>query len=210
MVGSVLTVAVFYVVTVLVATSAFGSQRLGEFGETAMVEVARSFVGLPGAVAILLAGLLATVSSANASVLSASRSVYALSKDALLPRRASRINLKYGTPHIALTMAGVPILVLTATGRVETLAEVASFLHLVMYGLICVALVTLRRNPPDWYEPEFRMPGYPVVPAVGAVASFGLIGFMDGVSIGVGVVVMVVSVGWFKYYASDVRLKGAV
>jgi hypothetical protein len=33
---------------------------------------------------------------------------------------------------------------------------------------------------------------------------------MDGVSIGVGVVVMVVSVGWFKYYASDVRLKGAV
>ena len=210
MVGSVLTVAVFYVVTVLVATSAFGSQRLGEFGETAMVEVARSFVGFPGAVAILLAGLLATVSSANASVLSASRSVYALSKDALLPRRASRINLKYGTPHIALTMAGVPILVLTATGRVETLAEVASFLHLVMYGLICVALVTLRRNPPDWYEPEFRMPGYPVIPAVGALASFGLIGFMDGVSIGIGVVVMVVSVGWFKYYASDVRLKGAL
>jgi len=210
MVGSVIVVTVFYVVTVLVATSAFGSERLGEFGETAMVEVARSFVGLPGAVAILLAGLLATVSSANASILSASRAVYALSKDALLPRRAGNINLRYGTPHIALLMAGVPILFLTATGRVETLAEVASFLHLVMYGLICIALVVLRRDSPDWYSPDFRVPGYPYLPAVGALASFGLIGFMDLLSIGIGVVVMTVSVVWFKFYASEVRLKGVL
>ncbi|MDZ7689053.1 MAG: APC family permease [Halobacteriales archaeon] len=210
MVGSVIVVAVFYVVTVLVATSAFGSERLGGFGETAMVEVARSFVGLPGAVVILVAGLLATVSSANASILSASRAVYALSKDALLPRRAAKINLKYGTPHIALLMAGVPVLVLTATGRVETLAEVASFLHLVMYGLICVALIALRRDSPEWYSPDFRVPGYPYLPVVGALASFGLIAFMNLLSIGIGLFVMFISVVWFKYYASDVRLKGAL
>jgi len=85
MVGSVLVVTVFYVVTIFVATSAFGASQLSGFGETAMVEVARDFLGLPGAVAILFAGLLATFSSANASILSASRTVYALSRDALLP-----------------------------------------------------------------------------------------------------------------------------
>ena len=208
MVGSVIIVTIFYVVTIFVATSAFGAGQLEEFGETAMVEVARDFVGLPGAVAILFAGLLATFSSANASILSASRTVYALSRDALIPQKASEINLKYGTPHIALVAAGGPIFVLVATGQVELLAEVASFLHLIMYGLICVALIVLRRRQPSWYEPTYRMPGYPVLPALGALASFGLIAFMQRSSIVVGVLVMGVSYGWYRYYAGDVELKG--
>ncbi|MFW5911505.1 MAG: APC family permease [Halolamina sp.] len=210
MVGSVLVVTAFYVVTIFVATSAFGADRLGQFGETAMVEVAREFLGLPGAIAILVAGLLATFSSANASILSASRAVYALSRDALLPRRASEINLRYGTPHVALLAAGGPILVLVATGQVELLAEVASFLHLIMYGLMCVALIVLRRRDPEWYDPSYRVPGYPVLPAVGALASFGLIVFMQPASIAIGAGVMVVSYGWYRYYAGDVTLKGDI
>ena len=208
MVGSVIVVTVFYVVTIFVATSAFGATQLESFGETAMVEVAREFVGLPGAVAILIAGLLATFSSANASILSASRTVYALSRDALLPRRASTINLRYGTPHVALLAAGGPIFLLVATGQVEVLAEVASFLHLIMYGLICVAVIILRRRSPNWYEPSYRMPGFPALPAVGAAASFGLVVFMQPASIVVGIAVMAVSYLWYRYYAGDVELKG--
>ena len=208
MVGSVILVTIFYVVTIFVATSAFGAQALAEFGETAMVEVARDFVGLPGAVAILFAGLLATFSSANASILSASRTVYALSRDALIPQKASEINLKYGTPHVALFAAGGPIFVLVATGQVELLAEVASFLHLVMYGLICIALIYLRREGPEWYEPTYRMPGYPVLPGIGALASFALIAFMQPASIVVGIGVMGISYAWYRYYAGDVQLKG--
>jgi len=210
MVGSVVVVTAFYVVTIFVATSAFGADRLGQFGETAMVEVARDLLGLPGAVAILGAGLLATFSSANASILSASRAVYALSRDALLPRRASEVNLRFGTPHVALLAAGGPILVLVVTGQVELLAEVASFLHLVMYGLLCVALLVLRRRDPEWYTPSFRVPGYPVVPALGAIASAALIPFMQPASIGIGVIVMLLAYGWYRYYAGDVSLRGDV
>ncbi|GAA0519991.1 Amino acid transporter [Halorubrum aquaticum] len=208
MVASVLVVGVFYVVTVFVATSAFGSARLGEFGETAMVEVAREFVGFPGAIAIVVAGLLATFSSANASILSASRAVYAVSRDDLIPASASRINLRYGTPHVALGLAGGPIVVLAATGQVELLAEVASFLHLVMYGLICVALIRLRREGPDWYAPSFRCPAGFAVAGVGALASFALIAFMQPASIGIGIAVMVAAYGWYRYYSTDVELKG--
>jgi amino acid transporter len=209
MVGSVLVVTGFYVVTIVVATSAFGAGRLATLGETAMVEVARTYLGFPGAVAILLAGLLATFSSANASILSASRAVYALSRDALLPLRASRLNLRFGTPHVALLSAGGPILVLVATGQVELLAEVASFLHLVMYGLICVCLLVLRRRSPDWYSPSFTVPGYPVVPVAGAVASLGLVAFMQPASVLIGILVMLVSYGWYRVYAPEIALRGA-
>jgi amino acid transporter len=175
-----------------------------------MVDVGRHYLGAAGALAIVFGGLLATMSSANASILSSSRAVYAVSKDALLPRWASRINLKYGTPHVALGMAGGPVLVLVATGQVEVLAEVASFLHLVLYGLICVALLVLRRDEPDWYDPDFRTPGYPVVPVLGALASFALIGFMQPASQIIGLAIMVATGGWYAYYARDVSLKGAL
>ncbi|WP_227131185.1 APC family permease [Halorubellus salinus] len=208
MVGSVVVVGVLYVATIFVATSAVGSGELGRIGETAMVDVGRELLGAPGALAIVLGGLLATMSSANASVLSTSRAIYAVSKDALLPKRASRVNLRWGTPHVALGLAGGPILVLVATGQVQVLAEVASFLHLVQYGLICVALVVLRREDPDWYDPDFRTPGYPFVPVLGALSSFALVGFMQRTSQVVGAALMLATVGWWAYYARDVSLRG--
>lgn len=210
MVGSVVIVGILYVATIFVAVSAFGSERLATLGETAMVTVAESFLGPIGAFVILIGGLLATVSSANASILSTSRAIYAVSKDALLPRWASRINLRYGTPHVALGLAGGPILALILLGEVEILAEVASFLHLIMYGLMCVALVALRRDEPEWYDPAFRVPGYPLVPLLGAVASFALIGFMQPASQLIGIAIMLLSAGWYYYYARDVKLRGAL
>ncbi|MFC6825787.1 APC family permease [Halopelagius fulvigenes] len=210
MVGSVVIVGVLYVATIFVAVSAFGSERLSTLGETAMVTVAESFMGPLGAFLILVGGLLATVSSANASILSTSRAIYAVSKDALLPRAASRINLKYGTPHVALGMAGGPILALILLGEVDVLAEVASFLHLVMYGLMCVALIALRRDEPEWYDPDFRVPGYPVVPVLGGLASFALIGFMQPASQLIGAAIMLLSAGWYFYYARGVKLRGVL
>jgi APA family basic amino acid/polyamine antiporter len=210
MVGSVVIVGILYVATIFVAVSTFGSARLATLGETAMVDIASAVMGPLGAIAILLGGLLATVSSANASILSTSRAIYAVSKDALLPRVASRINLRYGTPHVALGLAGGPILVLILLGEVELLAEVASFLHLVMYALLCVALIALRRDEPDWYDPAFRVPGYPVVPVVGALASVAMIGFMRPASQLIGVGIMAAAAGWYAYYARDVRLRGVL
>jgi amino acid transporter len=206
MVGSVVLVGILYVCTIFISTSAMGSGALSELGETAIVEVARTFFGRLGTVAILMAGLLATLSSANASILSSSRSIYALSRDALVPDRVARINRRFRTPHIALLLAGGPIAGLILFGRVEVLAEVASLLHLVMYGLICFALIALRRANPGWYAPAFRCPGYPVLPAVGGLASFGIIAFMDPLSIALGGAVLVGAAGWFAVYARDISL----
>ncbi|QZA88055.1 APC family permease [Salinarchaeum sp. IM2453] len=210
MIGSVLIVTALYVVTIFVATDVFDQTALEAAGETAMVEIGRELLGTPGALVIIIGGLLATMSSANASILSTSRAIYGVSKDALLPQRASQINLQYGTPHIALGMAGGPIIVLAATRQVQLLAEVASFLHLIMYGLICVALLAIRRDEPEWYDPDFRVPGGPVIPVLGAIASFGLILFMNRLSIAVGIGVIAVTVGWYLYYARDVKLKGVL
>lgn len=206
MVGSVGLVGILYVGTIFISTSFLESTRLAELGETAIVAVGREALGGIGAVVVLTGGLLATLSSANASILSSSRSIYALSRDNLLPNEVSHINRRYRTPHIALVMAGGPIAGLVLFGRVEVLAEVASMLHLFMYGLMCVALIVLRRADLDWYTPGFLCPAYPLLPAAGAVASFGIVAFMQPLSIILGGVILAAAGGWYMVYAREVEL----
>lgn len=206
MIGSVLAVGLLYVLMIFISTSTVDSGTLRSFGETAAVEVARRLLGPVGAVVLIGAGLLATLSSANASIMSASRAVYALSKDELLPQEAAVVNQRFGTPHMAVFLAGVPTVLLVLTGRTETLAEVASFLHLVMYALMCFALLALRRRRPAWYAPVFRTPAYPVVPVLGGLTSVALIAFMGGLSIVLGGAVLTAAAAWYVAYARDVSI----
>ena len=203
MVSSVLVVGFLYVLTVFVVTSITGSGELAGLGETALVEVARGILGTAGALLVIGAGVLATVSSANASILSSSRTVYALGRDDVVPDGVARVSKRFGTPHVSLVLAGGPIGALVWFGDVELLAEVASFLHLVMYGLVCVTLLVMRRRPPRWYCPSFRTPGYPAVPIAGAVASFALLAFMGIASVAVGLLILLASGFWYLVYARE-------
>jgi amino acid transporter len=206
--GSVVLVGGLYVGTVFVAASTFRPAVLGEFGETATIEVARVYLGGAGAIVVLVAGFLATMSSANASLLSGSRTLYALSRDSLVPATAGRISQRYGTPHFALSFVGSVAVFLVVLGRIDVLAEVASFLHLVMYGLMCLTQLKLSRTDPEWYDPTFRCPGRSYVPIGGAIASLGLIAFMQPLSQATGAVVAVAGAGWYYFYGRDVQLAG--
>ncbi|MDX1641570.1 MAG: APC family permease [Balneolaceae bacterium] len=205
MIGSVFVVMLLYVAALFVSTSALPNEELAEMGETAMVGVARELTGNIGALAILTAGLLATLSSANASILSSSRAVFALSNDKMIPEFISKVNDRFGTPHIALMVVGVPMTGLTLMGRIEILAEVASFLHLVMYGMICVTLIRIKYKRPWWYQTAFETMGKWIIPVLGAVFSFGLIGFMEPLSIYLGFGVLALSLIWYLLFVPKIE-----
>lgn len=207
MVGSVVLVMAAYIATMLVATSWLSVDRMAQLGETAMIEVARLLAGPIGVVGFLACGVLATLSSANASILSSSRSMFALGRDGLVPDGVGAVNERFRTPHVALLLAGGPIALLTLLGPLDVLAEVASLLHLVLYGLMCFSLIAFRRRRPESYRPTFTCPGYPWVPLLGGVASLSLILLMDPVAQAIGAVVLVLALAWTGTWASDVRLK---
>lgn len=208
MLGSIVVVGLLYAVTILVGTAILGTEAMGQAGETAMTEVGRALLGAFGALVIGAAGLLATLSSANASILSSSRAVFALSRDGILPEQASQVSRRFRTPHVAILMAGLPISLLVLLGRLEVLAEVASILHLFMYGLICLSAVVLGRKPSLWYRPVFRAPGSPVLPILGALACFGLLAFMGNRALLYSAAVLAGAGAWYLIYARDVKLRG--
>lgn len=205
MIGSVIVVMLLYIAALFVSTSALPNKELAEMGETAMVGVARELTGNIGALAILTAGLLATLSSANASILSSSRAVYALSKDKMIPEPISKVNDRFGTPHIALIVVGIPMTGLTLMGKIEILAEVASFLHLIVYGMICVTLIRIKYDRPWWYQAAYETMGKWVVPVLGAIFSFGLILFMESLSIYLGFGVLAISILWYLLFVPEIE-----
>jgi len=207
MVGGVLLVTTIYAASMLIL---LGVVPLGDIaGEgTAIAIGARSIfggfgVGVVGVGMLTFGGLLATASSANASVLSASRINYAMGRDGLMDDRLSAIHEKFNTPYRSIVMTGALILVFIVAGKVNALAKAGSVLHLLVYGLLNVSLIVMRETEAMGYDPGFEVPGYPVVPALGALLSFALVGFMDLQQILLAGALVLGGVAWYFLYVRE-------
>ncbi|MDX1685893.1 MAG: APC family permease, partial [Saprospiraceae bacterium] len=209
LIGSVLIATTLYVFVMWVCIATVPYEELNELGENATIETARKLLGRPGALAVVFAAILAALSSANASIISASRSVFALSKDVIIPDTASRINSRFGTPHIALIFVAVPVALILLRDRLEVFAEVASILHLIIYAGICFSVLRYRRNPPFWYIPTFRLKAAKYVSGIGGFSCLVLILFMRSTSIliSVGIVLLIVAYYLFRLRKKNIKLE---
>ncbi|WP_418281775.1 APC family permease [Halorubrum sp. DTA98] len=205
LIGSVLIVTVMYAVIMVIVLGVVDRGDIAE-SETAVADVAGLLFGqFFGAAAVgvgllTLAGLLATASSANASILAASRINYAMGRDGLVSPTLNKIHDRFKTPTRAIVLTGAFILLFVLIGDVAVLAKAASVLHLVVYGLVNIALIVFREADGVAYDPPYRVPLYPWVPIAGAITSFGLIGFMDPIEILLGLAFVVLSIAWYVVY----------
>ncbi|WP_435349226.1 amino acid permease [Haloarchaeobius sp. HRN-SO-5] len=208
-VGSVVIVTVMYAIIMVVLMGVINWRQLGpDFTTTPVLDVAEiafGTIGLAGIGVGLLtfAGLLATASSANASILASSRINFAMGRDKLISEKLNAIHPNFATPYRSIAVTGGLILVFIAVGNVKILAKAGSVLHLVVYGLLNVALIVMREADVEAYQPEFEAPLYPIVPVLGAVSSFGLIAFMDPVEIGLSLVFVAGGLVWYFVYAKN-------
>ncbi|SEH52210.1 Amino acid transporter [Halopenitus malekzadehii] len=205
-VGSVLIVTVMYAIIMVVLMGVIDWATLAE-SSTPVIDVARvafgDVLGLAaiGGGLILFAGLLATASSANASILASSRINFAMGRDRLITGWLNETHTRFATPYRSIAVTGVFILLFIAVGNVETLAKAGSVLHLIVYGLLNLALIVMREADAPEYDPDFTVPLYPAVPILGAVTSFGLIAFMKPTEIALAAGFVGFGVVWYFAYA---------
>jgi len=199
-IGSVLIVTGIYAVIMVLINAVLPWQEIAQTGEVAVVRVARRVLGPIGVVALTAGGLLATASSANASILASSRINFAMGRDKIVSDWLNAIHERYATPNRSIALTGALILLFILAGDVKTLAKAGSVLHLIVYGLLNLALVVMREADVPEYQPDYTVPLYPAVPLVGAVASFGLIAFMNGIEILLSLLFVVVAAAWFFAY----------
>jgi len=205
MIASVVTPTLLYVGVMYVSTGTLSLDALAA-SQIPVADVAEEFFGGVGALLMIVGAVLATVSSANASILSAARVNFAMGRDRILVNWLNDVHDRYRTPYRSITATGIITLVLIAVGvGIGTLAEVASFMYLVTYALVHVAVVVLRRADPEAYDPSFQIPSvlYPAVPVLGCIACVAILLQMSVIVQAIGTVIVVLGVAWYVVYARD-------
>ena len=171
-------------------------------GEEAPMAVAvDQFFGFFGVLAIVIAAMLALISTANAGLLTASRYPLALSRDELLPQLFAKIHDRFKTPSIAIIVTGGAMIVIILSLPVEDIAKTAGAFQIVVYILVCSALIAFRERDLDWYDPYFFAPGYPWLQLFGIVSGIFIITQMDVLPIIGAIGITIFGTAWYLWYA---------
>ncbi len=132
---------------------------LGENGERAMIETARNIMPY-GALLMVLGGLASTMSALNATVYSSSRVSFAMGRDRDLPKIFGRIHPINKTPHWAIWISGILIILMAVFLPIADVASGASITFLLLFLMVNIAMVRMRKTHPDLERP-FRAPFVP-------------------------------------------------
>jgi APA family basic amino acid/polyamine antiporter len=123
---------------------------------------------------VAVAILISIFSAANGTVLTAPRVFYAMARDGVFFRQLAAIHPGYGTPAVAVVACGAWAMILAATGTFEQLLTYVVFTGWLFYALGAAAIFAYRRQRPDAPRP-FRVPGYPLTPALFVLASGAMV-----------------------------------
>jgi amino acid transporter/nucleotide-binding universal stress UspA family protein len=156
-------------------------------------------LGRAGVVAVILAAILALVSTANAGILSSSRYPFAMSRDKLAPPSLSTVSERFGTPVTSITLTGAVLLALIAFVPILDIAKLASAFQIMVFALINLAVVAFREGETT-YDPEFTSPLYPWMQIFGAITGALLLTQMGTVALAGAAVITVGSVVWYLVY----------
>ncbi|MCS0605825.1 APC family permease [Streptomyces sp. LP11] len=158
--GALATAGAVYVLVGIAASAAVPTGRLAA-SSGPLLEVVRAAGGVPPR----LFSVIALVAVANGALLTgimSSRLAYGMARDGLLPA----VLPGRRTPWVAIAATTALSVVLALTGSVATLASTLVLLLLVVFFLVNVAVLRLRRDPGT--AGHFRAPT--VVPVLGAVS----------------------------------------
>lgn len=202
--GGLIIAAVLYVLVSVVAVAIVPLDQLSE-GDTPLLKVVETGApGFPGWVFGLIT-MIAVGNSALINLLMASRLVYGMSEEGVLPRVLGKVNRKRKTPVTAilfttLLAAGL----ITFVGAVPQLGGTTTLLLLAVFTVVNIAVLVLRRDKVE--HKHFRTPSW--VAVAGAVTCAFLVGPWTGrdpaqygiaaVLIGIGIVLWVVTRLWMR------------
>jgi APA family basic amino acid/polyamine antiporter len=134
-----------------------------------------ALVGPAAAKLVALAIMISIFSAANSTALTAPRVFYAMARDRVFFAKLAEIHPRFRTPAVAIFASGVWATVLTlAIGTFEKLLTYVVFIGWIFYGLAAASVFVFRYRLPGAERP-YRVPGYPMTPALFIAAAIGLV-----------------------------------
>ena len=166
---------VLYVLATLVLT---GMQNYREIDPESGFSTAFASVGPAGLADVIAVGAIIGILTVMFTfMLGVTRVWYAMSRDGLLPAWFAKLHPVRRVPGRVTWIAGVASAVIAGLLPIREAAELTNIGILLAFVVVCVAVIVLRYRRPDLPR-TFRLPGMPVIPALGVVFSLWLITFL--------------------------------
>jgi len=135
------------------------------------VEAMLRSAGPLGAGLVSAAMALSMLVTLNGTVLSGARIPYAAARDGLFFRGMAAVHPRFRSPSTSLIVQGLlATALLLFSGRFQALFELAIFAEWLIYMLAASTVFVFRRRAGEAPSP-YRMPGYPLVPALFVLAA---------------------------------------
>ncbi|WP_103020492.1 APC family permease [Salinibacter altiplanensis] len=198
--GSLAFTTLLYVLVVTVIVGAAPTANLAG-SSTPVADVAGGTLVQWGVLVIVVAAILALVSTANAGLLSASRYPFAMSRDKLVPDALKHVSDRFDTPTTAITLTGGVMLAMIAFVPIDDIAKLGSAFKILVFILVNLALVAFRESDLDDYDPAFRDPLYPWTQGVGVLGGLVLLSQMGLVPLVEALVITGSGALWYGAYA---------
>ncbi len=161
---------------------------------------ARTFAGTAGVIAMVVAAMLAFVTTANAGVMSASRYLYAMGRDKVLPGLFGRLSGRE-TPLFGVAFSTVAVVLFVVFLDAKGIAKLASTFQLIIFAGVNLSVIVMRESRVGSYDPGFRSPFYPWMQLAGVVVSLTLIPLMGVMPMVFALGLIVAGLTWYAAYA---------
>jgi len=172
-VGTIILIAI-YIVANFAYVAALGPARMAA-SERVAGDAMAAVLGPTAGKIVALAIIISMYSAAHATVITVPRVYFAMARDGVFFRKLSEIHPRYGTPAIAVVTSCVWAAILAMTGTFEQLLTYVVFIGWIFYALGAAAVIALRMKRPDAPRP-FRVPFYPLTPALFVLAAAAIVG----------------------------------
>jgi amino acid transporter/Trk K+ transport system NAD-binding subunit len=166
-----------YVFVVGVMFAVVNYEELAET-EVPFIFVAERVFGVWGRWLGIIATVMASLSAFSVTLGASARVLYALGRDKHFPAFIARLQPRYQTPHIALGICAITVVIFGSTGIVKFVASVADFGYLMGLGIVNYAVVSLHKKMPALRRP-FHGGWYPWVPYLGVVSCWAFVPFLE-------------------------------
>ena len=153
--------------------AAVGATRVAASDRIA-ADVVHSLFGPAAAKLVTVVILISIFSAANGLALTGPRMYFAMARDGLFFRSLSEVHPRFGTPAFAVAASAVWATLLALSGTFEQLFTYVVFASWMFAALAAGTVFVLRRRRPDAPRP-FRVPGYPVTPALFIAAAVAIV-----------------------------------
>lgn len=167
-------VLILYFMLQLVTQGVLGAQ-MELVKDAPLAAVAERMVGSLGGTILLVAATISCYGSVSSDVMNTPRVLYAGANDGLFPKFLGKIHPKFATPHWAIICFATLIFIFSVSGGFEQLAILASAAILLIYLLVILASIQLRRKSQDSNVEIFKVPGGWIIPGVGITAIIWLL-----------------------------------